>query len=230
MSQSQAQKSFLSFFVLLLVCDFAAQLAITMQVVELQPLVTIWFGPLDDVFYGLCGLQAIYFMLDPEGETREGAQMSTTAMVKRCASLLGDSAECQGRFAGAFFSGGTRVLVALAGAMAVASVASLAAPVEALVSLRLVLQAHLGYLLPVSAAVAVALSVGLSVAPRSCWMKALFAASVILVISAALDGRLSNHLYHLFAALSNLQAWGAAASWIGVGTAFRREERREVGV
>lgn len=224
MNQSQAQKSFLSFFVLLLVCDFAAQLALTMQVVELQPLISIWLGPLDDIFYGLCGLQAVYYMLDPTGETREGAQMSTTAMVKRCASLLGDSAECQGRFVEGFFSGGVRALVALAGALTVVSVASLAAPVEALVSFRLVLQAHLGYLLPVSAAMAVALSFGLSVSPRSCWSKAVVAASVVLVASAALDGRLSNHLFHLFAALSNLQAWGAAASWIGVGAAFRQEE------
>lgn len=223
MSQSQAQKSFVSFFVLLLVCDFAAQLALVMQLVELQPLVSIWLGPLDDVFYGLCGVQAVYFLLDPLGESREGAQMSTTGIVKKCVALFNASTENQRRLTDGVFSGGARALSFLAGGLAMATAATFLSPVEALTTLRMVLQAHLGYLIPVGGVLVLALGFRLGRGPHSAWKKTYLAASGVLLLSAALEGRLSNHLFHLFAALSNLQAWGAAASWIGVGAALGQQ-------
>ncbi len=224
MSQSATQKSFLTLFPLLLLCDFAAQLAISMEVVELQPLVSIWMGPLDDIFYGLCGVQALYYLLDPLGETRAEGQMSTTATVKKCASLLSSSAEYQNRLVDGFYSGGGRALLGLGAALLVVAGASLVAPLEALTSLRLVLQAHLGYVLPVSAAAVAALSFVLGAKPRRCWIQAFCGATAVLLVSAALDGRMENYLFHLFTAFSNLQAWGATASWIGVAATFRKDQ------
>lgn len=227
MNQTQAQTSFLAFFVVLLLCDFAAQLAITAQLDALAPLVMIWMGPLDDILYGLCGLQALYFMLDPAGQTREEGPLSTTAMVKRCAGLLSGSSEHQERFVNTFFSGGVRVFWTLSGLLALMVAVTLVAPSEALVSLRMVLQAHLGYLLPICAAIAGLLSLALGVSPGRGWLKAFLLASAALLISALVDGRLANYLHHLFAALSNLQSWGAALSWLGVGAAWGKEHRTD---
>lgn len=228
MTQNATQKNFLALFPLLLLCDFAAQLAITMEVAELQPLVSIWMGPLDDIFYGLCGIQALYYLLDPDGETRDEGPMSTTATVKKCVSLLGSSAEYQRRLLEGFYSGGVRSLLGLGAALLIVAGACLVTSADALSGLRLVIQAHLGYLLPVSATAVAAFSFFLGAKPRRCWTQAFLGATAVLLVSAALDGRMENYLFHLLAGMSNLQAWGATASWIGVASTFGGGRTTEV--
>ena len=229
-NQSAMQKSFLSLFPLLVICDFAAQLAITMQVVELQPLVSIWMGPLDDIFYGICGIQAVYYLLDPTGKTRDEGQMSTTATVKKCAALLAASSESQQRLEKSFALGGVRTLLTLSAALSLVVLACVFSSVEVLTSLRLVLQAHLGYFLPVSAMLAGAMATVWGVKPGGLWLQAFLGASAVLLVSAAIDGRMENYIFHLFAALSNLQAWGVTASWIGVASASRGTPSVQVGL
>jgi hypothetical protein len=84
----------------------------------------------------------------------------------------------------------------------------------------LLMQRHLSYLLPVALLVGCALLWALEASPGKIWLLVMSAGFGALVISMIVDGRWANHVHHLLAAVSNLQAWGAAMCWIAAGASL----------
>lgn len=219
MMEAQAQRAFLSMFAALLGADFLAQLVSSAGLAELQPLVALWYGPLDDLFYGVVGTQAAYYLCDPGGETRSGPAMTWTATVRAVGRLLSDPDWRLRWFPGLFFAGSRRSSQFLGIAVLLASVAALWSPSTPLQALQVMLQRHLTFLLPVMILLALALGVGLRVAAPSAWLLAVATGLGALLLSVALDGRWGHHTHHLLSACFELQAWGAAVTWIALGAA-----------
>lgn len=221
-------------FGMLLVADFMVQLATVAGVVELQPLITLWTGPLDDIFYGMAGVQALYYLVDPHGDTRDDVIMSWTATVKKIFALLSQETFRRAHLPGTFFTGSLRAAAVLADALIVAVVASaLTSGSVGLTAALQTLQRHLSYLLPVALLCGSALLWALRARAERLWSLAMLGALAALVISMAYDGRWSNHVHHLLAALSNPQAWGSAFCWIAAGAsaplaALRSDPPRDV--
>jgi hypothetical protein len=214
-------------FIMLVVLDFMAQLASSAGIVELQGLIGIWLGPLDDIFYGLAGVQALYFMIDPEGHTRDAVAvdnstqattMTTTATVKKIVRLLGEERHRRANLPRAFFTGSVRAVALLGDALILAVVANGLTSSLGVGAVMLVLQRHLSYLLPIALIVAAALLWAADSRPQRIWSLVMLAGFAALLVSMVADGRWSHHVHHLLAALSSLQAWGAALCWMAAGS------------
>lgn len=200
----------------LLMVDFLVNLASAAGVSELQPLLSLWTGPLDDIFYGITGVQALYYLVDPEGETREAPVMGWLDTVKKIFALLSLERYRRTYLPATFFTGSLRAVGLLGDALLVTVVASALAPPSAGLTAALVmLQRHLSSVLPVALLIGLGLLSALRARPQKLWGLALLGGLGALVVSMAYDGRWANHVHHLLAALSHLQSWGAAFCWIG---------------
>lgn len=208
------QRGFFPTFLLLLVMDYLTQLVGTAGVAELQPLVALWTGPIDDIFYGIAGVQALYYLIDPFGETRDSGPMSWTGSVKRVASLLSEGTYRRAYLPRMFFTGSLRAVAGVAPAVLLAVVAHGLASSIGTTTLLIVLQRHLSFLLPVTAICGALLAWGVSLTPQRLWRTALLVGVASLTVSMAYDGRWSHHVHHLLVALSDPIAWGAAFCWI----------------
>jgi hypothetical protein len=220
MNAMQAQRGFLPTFALLLVVDFLAQLVNTAGIIEFQPLVSLWSGPLDDIFYGLAGVQALYYLIDPSGETRDSPLMSWTATVKKIAALLAQDHHRRAHLPQMFFTGSLRAVALVGDGVVLAVVASGLAASVGVTTLLVLLQRHLSFVLPVAVLVGLVLLWAIDARPQRVWTLAMLAGLGALMLSMAYDGRWANHAHHLLAALSNPQAWGAAFCWIGAGASL----------
>lgn len=217
-SPARRQREFIPLFGFLLLVDMLATWLMQWGSDEFGHLLMLWFGPLDDIFYAIAGLQALYFLLDPEGTSRPANDaMGTIETVKTTAGLFqGDEARA-GRFAQGFYEGSRRSLAFLS----VATLATLAVALfhqsSALAAGSEVLQRQLLFLLPVSALMALLVRIGVTIQIPKGWGFSVLAGAGALVVSIAVDGRWGNHLLHLFLSLESLQAWGAAFCWVGLG-------------
>lgn len=214
MNENATHKSFLGLFGVLVLMDFLAQLATSAGIAEFQALVALWFGPLDDIFYGMAGIQALYYMLDPAGETREATPMSTVATVKKIAFLLAQERYRRGPLLPAFFTGSLRSAIFLGDALVLVVVACSLTSSIGLDTLMLVLQRHISYLLPIAMVVGAGLLWVNQDRADKMWAAAMLGGLACLLVSIAVDGRWAHHVHHLLAAVSSLQAWGAALCWI----------------
>jgi hypothetical protein len=200
-------------FAMLVLMDFLAQLATSAGIVEFQALVGLWFGPLDDIFYSVAGLQALYFMIDPNGETRDPVPISTVATIKKIAHLLSQERYRRGPLPGAFFTGSLRSAGFLGDGLLLVVVAGSLTSSLGLDALLLVMQRHLTYLLPITLAIGATLLWANQERAARLWLAALGGSAVCLLISVVVDGRWSHHVHHLLASISSLQAWGATLCW-----------------
>ncbi len=217
---TELQRSFFPTFLLLLVMDYLTQWVNTAGLAELQPLVSLWTGPIDDIFYGIAGVQALYYLIDPFGETRDDGPMTWTGNVKRIASLLSEQPYRRAYLPQMFFTGSLRASAALAQAVLLAVVAHGMASTTGFATLLVVVQRHLSFLLPVAAIGGALLIWALPMRSQRVWRLALAVGAAALAVSVAYDGRWANHAHHLLAALSNPQAWGAAICWIATLASF----------
>lgn len=216
MSPAKRQREFLPLFVFLLVVDCFATFIMEFGGEEFAPLLMLWFGPIDDVFYALAGLQAVYFLLDPQGHTRSPqGTMGSLETVKTSASLMSQARS--DAFSTGFYNGGQRALAVLSGLTLVALVSNAIFGLPFLSSVCTVAQRHLLFLLPVSLLLGLAVRMLWSAGAPKPWMVSLGGALGVLLVSMAADGRWDNHLRHLFLSIESLQAWGAALCWIGAG-------------
>lgn len=220
MNGTTFQRGFLPMFAMLLAVDYFVQLAQSSGVVGLEPLLMLWSGPLDDIFYGLAGVQALYFLVDPRGESRDEKVMSFTATVKRIASLLSQPRYLRAFLPKTFLTGSLRCLALLGDALIAAIVAHKLLGTDGFAALLVLLQRHLSFVLPIACLGGLLCLGALQARIDKLWFTAVALAGLALLCSMAYDGRWSHHVHHLFASLSNLQAWGAAACWIGAGAAI----------
>ena len=220
MNSTVIQRAFLPMFGMLLAIDFLAQLATSAGAVELQPLLSLWTGPLDDIFYGLAGVQALYYLVDPTGETRDAPVMSWTATVKKIAGLA--SSECHRRafLPKLFLTGGLRSAAVLGDGVIMAMIAHKLSATVAFAALLQVLQRHLSFVLPIACFGAVVLFATLQARPQRLWFLAMSVSFSALLLSMAYDGRWAHHVHHLLASLSHPQAWGAALCWIAAAASL----------
>lgn len=217
---TQLQRSFLPTFMILLVMDYLTQLVNSAGLAELQPLVSLWTGPIDDILYGIAGVQALYYLIDPFGETRDDGPMTWTGNVKRIGALLAGQPYRRAYLPQMFFTGSLRVSAALAQAVMLAVVAHSLASTPGFAALLVVAQRHLSFVLPVAAICGALMTSLLPLRSERRWRLALLVGAAALALSVAYDGRWSNHAHHLLAALSNPQAWGAALCWIASGASL----------
>lgn len=220
MNGTTIQRAFLPMFGALLVLDYLCQLATSAGLAELQPLISLWTGPLDDIFYGMAGVQAAYYLVDPFGKTRDGELMTWTASVKKIAQLLSEEEYRRAHLPQTFFTGSLRAAGLLGDGVILAVVANLLMPGAAWAALLVLLQRYLAFVLPISLLLGGILLWALGKRPERLWILALLGGSGAFLVSIFFDGRWAHHVHHLLAALPNLQAWGAALCWIAAGASL----------
>lgn len=220
MNGSTIQRAFLPMFGALLVLDYLCQLAASAGLAELQPLISLWSGPLDDIFYGMAGVQAAYYLIDPFGKTRDSDIMTWTASVKKIAQLLSEQEYRRAYLPQTFFTGSLRAIGLLGDGVILAVVANVLAPGAAWAALLVLLQRYLACVLPITLVIGGVLLWALGKRPERLWSLALLGGSGAFLMSIFFDGRWAHHIHHLLAALSNLQAWGAALCWIAAGASL----------
>ena len=220
MNGSTIQRAFLPMFGALVVLDFLCQLASSAGLAELQPLISLWSGPLDDIFYGMAGVQAAYYLIDPFGETREAELMTWTASVKKIAELLSGQQYRRAYLPQTFFTGSLRAAGLLGDAVILAVVANALTQGVAWTALLVLLQRYLACVLPISLGIGAVLLWALGKRPERMWSLALLGGSGAFLASILFDGRWANHVHHLLASIANLQAWGAALCWIAAGASI----------
>lgn len=220
MNGSTIQRAFLPMFGALVVLDYLCQLASSAGLAELQPLISLWSGPLDDIFYGMAGVQAAYYLVDPFGETRDSELMSWTASVKKIAGLLSGEEYRRAYLPQTFFTGSLRAAGLLADGVILAVMANILTHGAAWSALLVLLQRYLACVLPISGVIGAALLWALGKRPERMWSLALLGGSGAFLASIVFDGRWAHHVHHLLASISNLQAWGAALCWIAAGASL----------
>lgn len=223
MTPEKLQKNFIPLFAILLVCDILAQWTYQSGVLEFQPFAALWFGALDDIFYAAAGIQALYFLLDPHGESRGAEALSTLATVKKVATLFSSEENRRARFPGRFYPASLRAVSFVSGVLLVALLASRLATSDFLSALVITLQRHAFFIWPVILTVGFALALDGSRVFTKHWKTSMALGFATLVVSMAVDSRWAHHMHHLFAALSSLQAWGAALCWTGFWASLDRQ-------
>ena len=225
------QKQYIPLFCFLIFVDFIATWLGIAAGGDLDALTGLWFGPLDDVLYGIAGVQAFYAFLDPQGKTRGGkVALGTIETVKKIGSCLVSPTLNWSTVAARFFEGSQLALVflpiVLAGALLGDSLATFG---HVFSSLALGVGRHLSYVVPIFLISGVGLSLTTKRRPDSAFKMALSIGLAAALGRIFLDGRIDNHLFHFFASLSSLQAWGAACCWIGVGNELVERAVPEMG-
>ncbi len=215
MTPEKLQKNFIPLFGLLLVCDVLAQWIYQSGIVEFQPFAALWFGALDDIFYAAAGIQALYFLLDPLGESRGDDALSTVATLKKIATLFASEGYRRVRFPARFYPASLRAVAFISGSLLVALLASALGASNFLDAFVVTLQRHAFFIWPVIITVGFALALDGSGVFTRHWKTAMALGFATLVVSMAIDSRWAHHMHHLFTALSSLQAWGAALCWTG---------------
>lgn len=215
MTPEKRQREFIPFFLFLLAVDGFATFVMQWGGEELAPLMALWFGPLDDIFYGIAGLQAFYFLLDPKGGSRtKEMPMSSLETAKAAGDLFYRQRE---DFPDGFFQGSRRSMLAVSALCLLFTALNFFSHSDLVASVAVVSQRHLCYLFPISMVLALVVRIWWSDRIPAAWFQAILACAGALLATVVSDGRLVNHLLHLFLSVESLQAWGAALCWIGVG-------------
>lgn len=218
MTPEKRQREFLPFFCFLLALDGFAAFVMQWGGEDLAPLLALWYGPLDDIFYGLAGLQALYFLLDPKGSSRsEGPTMGSLETAKTAGGLFYGR---RNEFSDGFYQGSRRSMLGVSGLCLVFTLASVFTHSLLVDSVAGVLQRQLAYLFPVSLVLALMVRIWWTERVPTAWFQAVLACSGTILVTALSDGRLGNHLLHLFLSVESMQAWGAALCWVGLGARY----------
>lgn len=206
------QKNFTLLFGLALAADLLCRIAIASGDEVWEHLSTLWFGPLDDIAFGLAGVQAFLYLLDPSGEKTVDASGAHNHKDVLAALKTGGEKE----FAKNFTRGSVKMLMLLPVLLGASLLAAWLVPQPVCKGLALFFQQHLSLVFPVSVAVVAGFTfLKLSSRTSSFW-KSATAAGTLLFVAAALDGRWQNHLYHMVANLENLLAWAVTLGWAGL--------------
>jgi hypothetical protein len=214
------QKSFISMFVLIVVADLMARIALATGDDVWEHLSMLWLGPLDDVFFALVGIQAFLYMLDPSGEKTLDEKGAHNHHLLLKAFQTGSEKELAVNFVrGSRFAFLALPVVLVSSLVAVRLVTSPAS--RGALSFA---QQHLSYIFPVSLAVVFLFALLRLGESTSRFWKCAALSAVCLLAAAALDGRWQNHLYHLVANLENIQAWTVAFAWAGFFAAVTEEK------
>ena len=213
------QKNFTSLFALALVADFLCRIALATGDEVWEHLAMLWLGPLDDIAFGLAGVQAFLYLLDPKGEKTLDEKGAHNHKQVWTALRTGSERE----FARNFTRGSARVLMVLPALLGVSLVASVFAPQAVAKGVVLFSVHHLSLVLPVSVAMVAGLAFLRLGGQTSAFWKSALAGGALLLVAAAVDGRWQNHLYHMIANLENLLAWAVTLGWAGFCAVFTEE-------
>ena len=171
-----------------------------------------WFGPLDDIAFGLAGVQAFLYLLDPSGAKTVDANGAHNHRNVLEALKTGGEKE----FARNFTRGSVKMLMTLPVLLGGSLFVSWLMPVPVSKGLVLFSQQHLSLVFPVSVAVVTGFAFLKLSGRSSAFWKSATMAGTLLFVAAALDGRWQNHLYHMIANLENLLAWAVTLGWAGL--------------
>ena len=210
------QKNFTLLFGLALTADLLCRIALASGDEVWEHLSMLWFGPLDDIAFGLAGVQAFLYLLDPSGEKTVDAGGAHNHKDVLAALKTGGEKE----FAKNFTRGSVRMLMTLPALLAGSLLVSWLGPLPVCKGLVLFSQQHLSLVFPVSVALVAGFAF-LKLGDRtSAFWKSASMAGTLLFVAAALDGRWQNHLYHMVANLENLLAWAVTLGWAGLFAAL----------
>jgi len=214
MSKPFSQRGFVPLFYFVLIIDLLAAIAVATKEEVWMQLSTVWYGPLDDIFYLAVGFQAFFFLADPLGEKtrKENGEFLFSGLF----DALKNGEGGEKTFARLFVQGAQKSMILLAGALATGLLASWLVSHPVISGCVYAVYRHLSLVLPVSLILAggfAFLGIG-RVTPRFWAVGGLGMAGLLVV--ALSDGRWNNHLYHLFVNLESMQAWAAAVAWAGL--------------
>lgn len=213
------QRQFLPLFGFLIFADLFATWAGIASGGELDALTGLWFGPMDDMLYGIAGLQALYAFLDPDGRTRgTEAALGTVDTVKKVGQCLISPDLKWPSLAARFYEGSQLGLVALPLALGATALGHSFLPGSHVLSaLAIGAGCHLAYIVPIFLIAGLGFALFARRHPGQAWKIAMAIGLMAALGRLLVDGRIEHHLYHFFKSLNSLQAWGAAFCWIGVG-------------
>lgn len=217
------RKGFLPLFVFTQVAELAASVAQVSGEEAFSHLAMLWFGPLDDVFFGLLGIQGVLYLLDPDAEMlKDGKDQSWPNFWRYLSAGRGAATT----FATGFVRGTERVFKVLPLLLLVALILNLVLPGSLMQGLLLSLFRQLGYLVPIAALVVGACRALRLVRDSGVFTRSLGLAALSLLATAAYQGRWENHLYHIFANLENVHAWMTCLAWAATALVVNDSHQR----
>lgn len=214
MTNAQRQVQFVPLFAVATVFDTLAGVAVASKHEVWSHISFLWSGPLDNIVFGIAGLQAALFLLDPEGE--KVLDQNGEPKVLDSLKLAVSDSETQTAAARRFLDGATGALFALGCVVASALLAGFLSEGPWSLGLLDTAQRHLASLLPIAVVLGAVISFfRLGVTPKKFLPGCLLGALVFLIVALS-QGRVDNYLYHLAANLESLHAWALALGWSGV--------------
>jgi hypothetical protein len=214
------QKKFVPLFVLAVVADLVTRIALATGDEVWEHLSMLWLGPLDDVFFGLIGLQAFLYLMDPSGEKTIDDKGSHNPQMVLSTLQTGGEKE----LATNFVRGSMRALLILPVALVLSLLGAWQVSGPIAKGALGFSQMHLAYILPISLAVVVLFAVLRLGGQTSNYWKTAALAGACLFVAAAVDGRWQNHMYHMIANLENVMAWTVTFSWAGFFAAMTEQK------
>lgn len=226
MTAQDKQRGFLPFFTVLLIVDLLASIAYLSGNPDWEQISLLWLGPFDDICFGIVGVFAIFYLLDPLGkdvQLPDGGGYSP----KGAWRLIKDDDQALRRFGERCLAGGALTLGLLAPLLISIQFARRFEPSVVIGGVELLLSRHLHYVVPI---VAVALVVGAIFRLKGAGLytaSLLVLGEVSLLLSTSSDGRWQDHFYHLLTNLENPQAWLISGCWIAYLLAVSRPKQAE---
>lgn len=220
MSKAEQQRQFVTMFSAGVVFDALAAVAVATKHEVWSHLSFLWSGPLDNIVFGIAGVHAAIFLLDPDGERTIGEGGGID--FKKSLSLAVGDAETQRGAASRFSDGAFLGLSTLSVMTVVALGASFLIDGAAAKGILEVSLRHLGSLLPIASVSALIFGfLRLSGGVRQL-LKACALASLVFLVAAFKEGRADNYLYHLATNFESLHAWFLALGWAGLFAARKQ--------
>lgn len=208
------QRGFVTLFFLSLTADLLASIALASGDEVWAHLSMLWFGPLDDIFFGLLGVQATLFLLDPGGAQTQEPSGGGASLSKVWTHVSSGQGVGSG-FAQRYVQGIRKVFILLPAALIAFLLLSFFVSNPVVKGAILTSYRHLAYLVPVSVALGLLISLLSFARELEGFWKGTLMATLCLCLVAGSDGRWHNHFYHLFANLENVHAWMVSLAWAG---------------
>lgn len=213
-TRAEIQRNFVTTFSAGVAFDALAAVAVATKHDVWSHLASFWFGPFDNIVFGVAGVSAALFLLDPNGEktlTKNG-----DISIMETLRLASGDVEAQKGFAARFTGGAFLGLSALSAITVMTLGASFVADGAVSKGLLEAALRHLSALLPIALVIGslagyLQLSGSVRRLLQSCAL-----ASLIFLVVALKEGRVANYLYHLATNFESLHAWFLALGWAGV--------------
>lgn len=215
-----AQKAFIPMFVILLTIDYLVQLIFIEHLTELYHLAAIW-NSVGSALYGIAGLQALYYLLDPWGLSRSGKTMGTTATITSVGKILLDRLRIERFLAPSFFAGSFKVMSFLSWlGIILLAVNWVIKDSSAMLAAFFLVRDNIFSLVPIALLGGVSLTYLTPHCPRPRWWLALGWTVLVSLTLMLWDGRWHNHFHHLLNGVFCLRTWGSSLSWVGAFAAL----------